>query len=119
MDASGLVYSPQASWGSWWNGPSRTIHSPPDFHGSLGMQRRFRRKLMLAGLFAGGGFLFGGQSTSCFSFTGEQMLSSADFCFIFDCTNGILGGTLDPCSETRDVNGNLIPPTFLDCPNRF
>ena len=71
------------------------------------MQRRFRRKLMLAGLVAGGGFLFGGQSTSCFTFTGETMASSADFCFIFDCQNGILGGTLDPCSQTRGVLNHI------------
>ena len=119
MWASWLLYLPQASRGSWWNGPSRVVHSSPDFDGSLGMQRRFRRKLMLAGLLTSGGFLFGAQSTSCLSFTGESVLSSANFCFIFDCQNGILGGTIDPCSETRDANGNLIPPTFLDCPNRF
>lgn len=82
------------------------------------MRRCFRLKLKLAGLVAGGGFLFGGQSTSCLTFSAETAASSANFCFIFDCQNGILGGTLDPCSETRDVNGDLIPPTFLDCPNR-
>ncbi len=83
------------------------------------MQRRFRLKLKLAGLVAGGGFLFGAQSTSCFTFSAETAASSANFCFIFDCQNGILGGTLDPCSQTRDANGDFIPPTFLDCPNRF
>lgn len=82
------------------------------------MKRRWRQKMMLAGLLGGGGFLFGGQSTSCLSFTGETVLTSADFCFIFDCQNGILGGTIDPCSQTTDINGDPIPPTFLDCPNR-
>ncbi|MCH8148770.1 MAG: hypothetical protein IH987_12360 [Planctomycetes bacterium] len=83
------------------------------------MQRRFRRKLMLAGLLTSGGFLFGGQVTSCLTFTGQSVMTSADFCFIFDCQNGILGGTVQPCSETTNVAGDgVIPPTFLDCPNR-
>lgn len=83
------------------------------------MQRRFRKKLMLAGLLTSGGFLFGAQSTSCLSFSAESVMTSANFCFIFDCQNGILGGTIDPCSQTTNVAGDgLIPPTFLDCQNR-
>jgi len=72
---------------------------------------------MLAGLVASGGFLFAFQSTSCLSFAGESLLSSGDFCFIFDCQNGILGGTIDPCFQTLDADGNAIPPVFVDCPN--
>jgi len=45
------------------------------------------------------------------------LLSSGDFCFIFDCQNGILGGTIDPCFQTLDADGNAIPPVFVDCPN--
>ena len=81
------------------------------------MKRRWRQKMMVAGLIGGGGFLFGGQSTSCLSFTGESVLSSANFCFIFDCQNGILGGTIAPCSRSTDANGDAIPPLFIDCPD--
>jgi hypothetical protein len=79
------------------------------------MRRRLGRKISFAGLIASGGFLFAGQSTSCLSFSGESTLSSANFCFIFDCVNGILGGTIDPCAQSTDANGDLQPPLFVDC----
>ena len=59
--------------------------------------------------------------TGCMSFGGDQLLSTIDFCFVFDCQNGILGGVIDPCagntatSSSSDENtpsGNL----FIDCP---
>ena len=81
------------------------------------MKRRWRQKMMVAGLIGSGGFLFGAQGTSCLSFTGESVLSSADFCFIFDCQNGILFGTIQPCSRQTDANGDDIPPLFVDCPD--
>jgi hypothetical protein len=37
---------------------------------------------------------------------GEMSMSSVDFCFLFDCQNGAIGGLIDPC-------GN--PPLFADC----
>lgn len=80
------------------------------------MRRRLGRKLAFASLIAGGGFLFAGQSTSCISFAGESLLTSGNFCFIFDCQSGILGGTIDPCSQSTDANGDLQPPLFVDCP---
>jgi hypothetical protein len=42
------------------------------------------------------------------SFVGESVLTATDFCFIFDCQSGILGGTIDPCSGEN--------PLFADCP---
>ena len=77
------------------------------------------RKLMLASLVAGGGFLFGTQSTSCLSFAGESFLASGDFCFIFDCQNGLLGGTIDPCTDEPSSGGTFVMPggdLFTDCP---
>jgi hypothetical protein len=62
--------------------------------------------------------------TGCMSFAGDQFLATVDFCFVFDCQNGILGGVFDPCSGTNPrsnptgsvdddtVSGNL----FIDCP---
>jgi len=75
---------------------------------------------MAAGLIAGGGFLMSGPGTSCTSFVGESALVATDFCFIFDCQNGILGGTIDPCSGvgsgSSTVEGTTQPPFFTDCP---
>ncbi len=56
--------------------------------------------------------------TGCMAFGGDQLLSTIDFCFVFDCQNGILGGVIDPCAGVNgsgdDVGrtGNL----FIDCP---
>lgn len=65
----------------------------------------------------GGAILMSGPGTGCTSFLSESAVTSTDFCFIFDCQNGILGGTIDPCAgtETGDRSGEL--PLFTDCPN--
>lgn len=71
---------------------------------------------MVAGLALGGGFLLAGPGTGCMSFAAESALTTTDFCFIFDCGNGLLGGTIDPCpgGETGDDSGQA--PLFVDCP---
>lgn len=65
-----------------------------------------------------GGYLLAGPNTGCMSFLAESSLVAADFCFIFDCQNGILGGTIDPCTQldNRDQRGELGGPLFTDCP---
>lgn len=35
---------------------------------------------------------------ACTSLAGQAVMGSVDFCFLFDCTNGIFGGLIDPCS---------------------
>lgn len=84
------------------------------------MQKRMTRATAVIGLLAGSGFLLSGPATSCTSFTGRSALVSADFCFIFDCQNGILGGSFDPCSGIGSgdttVEGNTALPVFTDCP---
>ena len=72
------------------------------------MRSRSRRIAALVALAAGGGFLLAGPYTGCMSFIGESALTATDFCFIFDCQSGILGGTIDPCSGDQ--------PLFADCP---
>ena len=47
--------------------------------------------------------------TACVGFAGDQALQAFDFCFLFDCQNGALGGLLDPCAGGT---ANL----FVDCP---
>jgi hypothetical protein len=73
-----------------------------------------------------GGLLFAGPGTGCISFALESGLESLDFCFIFDCQQGVLGGTGDLCTEApsgTDTGGfeavfsPPIGPTFVDCPN--
>jgi hypothetical protein len=63
--------------------------------------------------------------TACMSFGGDQLLSTIDFCFVFDCQNGILGGVIDPCAgnsttTTTTTNDNTTITTvdnlFIDCP---
>ncbi|MBU0718914.1 MAG: hypothetical protein KJ749_11750 [Planctomycetes bacterium] len=71
------------------------------------MRSRFRRTAMIAGLIVAGGFLMVNPGMSCLSYSGESLLGATNFCFIFDCQSGILGGTIDPCSGAN--------PLFADC----
>lgn len=85
------------------------------------MRSRIHRIGMAAAMTLGGGLLFAGPGTGCGSFLVETALATADFCFIFDCQNGILGGTIDPCPPLDATSGEsvLTPPTgpiFVDCP---
>ena len=84
------------------------------------MRFRSRKMAIAIGLIGMGGFLMAGPGTGCASFLGESGLATADFCFIFDCQNGILGGTLDPCVEPQnpiDIAGQGFAqtPLFVDC----
>jgi len=71
-----------------------------------------RRALAMVGLALGGAYLLAGPGTNCASYLAESALTATDFCFIFDCQNGILGGTIDPCAS-----GNGVGPLFADCPS--
>ncbi len=78
------------------------------------MGRRFRRMAMTTALVGAGGFLMSGPGTGCTSLLGTKAVEAADFCFIFDCNNGILGGTIDPCAGARgNEDGN--PSLLMDC----
>ncbi len=78
------------------------------------MRRSARRVVTFLTLAAGGGYLMAGPGTGCGSYVLESGLASTDFCFIFDCQNGILGGTIDPCASTGDEPGQ--GPLLADCP---
>jgi hypothetical protein len=75
----------------------------------------------VAGLMAAGGFLLAAPGSGCSSFTADSLLVSTDFCFIFDCQGGILGGTVNPCSGVgsgdQTIEGDQSLPLFTDCPN--
>lgn len=84
------------------------------------MRSRIRKVIATISLLAASGFVTSGPGTSCSNFVGETALVAVDLCFIFDCQNGILGGTIDPCSGigsgNQTVEGQTQQPLFTDCP---
>ena len=88
--------------------------------GSWLMRSRCRRIATGVGLVGLGGYLLSGPGTGCSSFLSESSLVAANFCFIFDCQSGILGGTVDPCSGAGSGDNTLesqggTSPLFTDC----
>ena len=81
------------------------------------MRSRYRAIVVGATLLLGGAMLMSGAGTGCSSYLANTALTTTDFCFIFDCQNGFLGGTIDPCAGlgTGDNSGEL--PLFTDCPD--
>jgi len=74
-----------------------------------------RRAAVMAGFILAGGVLLSGPGTSCGTFTAESLLVTTDFCFIFDCQNGALGGAVNPCDGTGAI-GSPNGPLLVDCP---
>lgn len=81
---------------------------------------RTRRMRLALGLFTlvCFGTLYQG---ACIAFGADQALRSIDFCFLFDCQNGALGGLVQPCPFVTDPtqpdeNGIGNANTFVDCP---
>jgi hypothetical protein len=66
------------------------------------------RKAVIGLVLAAAGTLFVSGNLTCASFFANSAQSSVDFCFVFDCQNGAIGGLIDPCSNTYRV--------FVDCP---
>ncbi|MCP4247991.1 MAG: hypothetical protein GY778_13165 [bacterium] len=98
------------------------------------MRRHRSRILLVSALFvSGGAYLLAGSTMGCASLGAETALSSVDMCFVFDCTGGIFGGVIDPCSTVGEdpndgtgggggggAGGTADPiiggPFFSDCP---
>ena len=59
-------------------------------------------------------------NTGCGSFLAKSALVSTDFCFIFDCQNGLFSGTIDVCSGVGSGSGTIEAQDgqsfFRDCP---
>lgn len=81
------------------------------------MRSRMQRIVVVLALLAGGGTVMASSTMGCASFAGESLMTSLDLCFIFDCTNGIFGGMVQPCQQGVDVNGDPTGTLFLDCPD--
>ena len=73
---------------------------------------RSMRSRLLVGLavVAAAGVL---NQTACIGFGADQLQRTIDFCFLFDCQTGALGGLLDPCPNNPNNPGEL--PLFVDC----
>lgn len=81
------------------------------------MHRKSRRLFAALAAIATGAIVLASPNFACESFLGETAMGALDFCFIFDCNSGILGGTIQPCGETVDAEGNRNPNfLFADCP---
>ena len=76
----------------------------------------FRRIAVGAAAVASGAVVLASPNMACESYLVESAFSSLDFCFIFDCNNGILGGTVDPCAGGLDAAGENTPGLFVDFP---
>ncbi|MCG3138076.1 MAG: hypothetical protein HJJLKODD_01934 [Phycisphaerae bacterium] len=71
------------------------------------MPKRRQRIMTYLMMFLGGTALLGtGSKAGCARSAGDTVLVSANFCFIFDCQNGVLGGTFNLCSPV---------PLLVDC----
>ncbi len=83
------------------------------------MRSRIRLTGVAVALMLGGTILISGPGTGCSSFIAEGALVAADFCFIFDCQNGLLGGAVDPCTDEPVADDPFVlpgGPLFTDCP---
>jgi hypothetical protein len=47
--------------------------------------------------------------------TEEGVLTSIDFCYIFDCQSGFFGGAVQPCGDPSTTADDLL----VDCPGFF
>ncbi len=69
------------------------------------MRRYGSRILVVAGLVTSGAYLCASGNLGCGSLAADAAISAVDMCFIFDCTDGAIGGLLDPCEEVSGPDG--------------
>ena len=88
------------------------------------MRKQGSRILVAVCVLLSGAYLCAGGNVACGSLASEAAFSAADMCFIFDCTDGMFGGLIDPCANIRGTDGPTgdfaegeIPgnPLFVDC----
>ncbi len=75
------------------------------------MRLKAKRLIAIMMIISVAGVVMTQSGLGCTSLFGEQALSAVDMCFIFDCQNGALGGTIKFCSTSV---GEFV--TFSDCP---
>ncbi len=74
------------------------------------MRNRMKRFLLYVLFLAGGGTLFQGNNAGFIRCAGDTTLTAINFCFVFDCPNGAIGGALEFCGDQPQDD------IFLDCP---
>ncbi len=74
------------------------------------MRKRTKRLMFYLLIFAAGGTLFTGGNAGFVRCSGDTVLTAINFCFVFDCQNGALGGGLEFCGDQPEDD------IFLDCP---
>ena len=79
--------------------------------------KRLRRAVMVVAALTTGAMVLASPNFACESYMVESALTALDFCFIFDCNNGVLGGTVDPCAGGVDAAGEPTPGLLVDCPD--
>lgn len=72
------------------------------------MPKKAKRYLLYLLFLTGGGTLFQGNNAGFARCAGDGTLAAVNFCFVFDCQNGALGGAIEFCGNGQDI--------FLDCP---
>ncbi len=79
------------------------------------MRSRRVRICLLLGLVATTGMLYAGSTLACTSLALDQAATAVNFCFLFDCQNGALGGLVQFCdptdtttTDTTDTNNSLL-----------
>ncbi len=84
------------------------------------MNRRMKRAWLWLLLTLGGATVFQtafpvtgatGVGGGCTRFTTNTLASSIDFCYVFDCQSGFLGGAVQPCGDP----GTTADDMFVDC----
>ncbi|RJP33904.1 MAG: hypothetical protein C4547_11620 [Phycisphaerales bacterium] len=93
------------------------------------MRQRKAKAAAAAAVLLGGGVMFLEGAGGCAELAGQATLGSVDFCFLFDCVDGAIGGLLRPCDDVGAVNPNFddrdsffggpslnFGRTFSDCP---
>lgn len=82
--------------------------------------RKMASRLRAGGIFclAAVGTLGALRQSACIAFGADQLLGTLDFCFVFDCQNGLFGGVVDPCPDplTDPLDGTSTN-LFVDCPD--
>ncbi len=53
-----------------------------------------------------------GAYESCTRFAVDGAVTPIDFCYIFDCQSGFLGGAIQPCGDPGTTSDDF----FVDCP---
>lgn len=80
------------------------------------MRCRKRKSMLALALVVSGGIAFVTGGGACASLAGESLLGSVDFCFLFDCVDGAIGGLLQPCDNVGPVNIEFVATDALPRP---